>query len=86
MRYWFMGYGGMWLFPILGIILVILIIAAVSRRMRWHDMEYGPNRRQGWTHGDQKDAESALDILNKRYAKGEIQKEEYERMKKDILG
>ena len=30
--------------------------------------------------------ESHLDILKKRYAKGEISKEEYEKMKKDLEG
>jgi putative membrane protein len=31
-----------------------------------------------------KESESALEILRKRYAKGEITKEEFDRMKKDI--
>ena len=35
-------------------------------------------------NGEKKSQETPLDILKKRYAKGEITREEYERMKHDI--
>lgn len=34
--------------------------------------------------GSKRDAETALDILKKRYARGEITSEEFERMRRDI--
>ena len=38
-----------------------------------------------WVPGRGPEDETALDILKKRYAKGEISKDEFEQMKRDIL-
>jgi len=35
--------------------------------------------------GDQKPEDNALELLKKRYARGEIDKEEFEQKKKDLL-
>ncbi|MHC1719903.1 MAG: SHOCT domain-containing protein [Clostridiaceae bacterium] len=67
-----MGYFG-WLGMLLGILVLIafaLIIMAIFTR---------PDiKSQGST-------EMPLDILKKRYAKGEITKEEYEKIREDLL-
>jgi putative membrane protein len=39
-----------------------------------------------WEPGRSLEGETALDILKKRYAKGEISKDEFEQMKRDISG
>ena len=39
-----------------------------------------------WEPGRSPEGETALDILKKRYAKGEISKDEFEQMKRDISG
>ena len=64
-----MGFG--WIFGLLFlIVLVWLVIRLVS---------------PGQTTNPPSQKEDALDILKKRYARGEISKEEYEQMKKDLL-
>ncbi|MDY0220469.1 MAG: SHOCT domain-containing protein [Desulfobacterium sp.] len=65
------GYGGMFMWFIL-IIIVGIIIYFVSSRINKTDDSPGP------TH------ESPMDILKKRYARGEITKEEFERLKRDL--
>ncbi len=78
-----MGYGPMygyhfgmgWMF--LGMVFWIFIIACVVLLVLWI---IGKSSRGKGDQGE----DSALDILNKRYARGEITKEQYDEMKKDI--
>ncbi len=75
---------GMWFFPVVMpivmlVVLVLVIFLIFGRggfRPPWHDQGH---------YEDRPSSESALEILKKRYAKGEITKEEFEQMKKDIL-
>ncbi len=65
------GFGGifMWLFWILIIVAVVWVIRAVTSSGSGN-----PKEQQ----------QTALDILKERYAKGEIDHEQFERMRKDI--
>ena len=71
MHYGF-GYGGMFMWIIFLIVIGLLIYFFVQTQ-----------KTKGQTPTQN---ESHLDILKRRYAKGEIVKEEYERMKKDLEG
>ncbi len=70
---WNFGFGFGW---ILVLVTVVLIIAGIIRLAR---VSSGGRERQ---QGQQ---ETALDILKRRYANGEITKQEFEEQKKDIL-
>jgi len=67
--------GGMWFFSIL---FWVLIIAGVVFITKWF-LERNRNKNSSGIS-----EKSALDILKRRYAKGEIDQETFEQMKKDI--
>lgn len=78
---WMWHWGGMWFFPMIIFFILIFFLFFVFGRARCRSHWWGPC---GY-HGEKRESESALEILKKRYAKGEITKEEFEQMKKDIL-
>jgi putative membrane protein len=77
-----MGWG-MWMGPwgwVLIVILVVILIYALAGRTG----QCPPQPSRG-SHMEEKQAlETPLDILKKRYARGEISREDFEQMKKDL--
>ncbi|MEJ2637750.1 MAG: SHOCT domain-containing protein [Calditrichia bacterium] len=67
-----MGFG--WIF---GILLIGLVIWAVTGFAGGRTFQTGGN-------GHISSGESPLDVLKKRYARGEISREQYEEMKRDL--
>ncbi len=59
----------------------LLVIAGIIFLAR-----YLVRRQENGDHHHHHEEKTALGILHERYAKGEINKEEYENKKKDILG
>jgi len=74
-------WSGMWIFPMIMCVVFIGVIILFAWRWGCRPQCFGSTQH----HHKAMDSESALDILNKRYAKAEITKEEYEHMKHDIL-
>ena len=68
-----------WIFPVMFFVMMIVIFILFMRR-RGMGCNWPDNINQ--TFGNR--PESAMEILNKRYAKGEIDKQEYEEKKAAI--
>ena len=82
-------HGFWWIFPLLFFVMMIVMCLLMMRRgctgCMWRGRKMdGPEARDAmkWSGGDA--SESALNILDKRYASGEIDRQEYEEKKAAI--
>ena len=88
---WHGGWGFWWIFPLFMILMMVVCVGIFLFGHRsgggnphwgpWHMMDRAHQPGRSW--GDP--TYSALEILNERFAKGEIQKQEYEERKTVIL-
>jgi len=78
----------MWIFPLFGIAFItvmVILVCHIFSRQRKNGIYFTPQKHTSGGFGDDASSESAMEILDKRYAKGEIGKEEYKAIKSDIL-
>lgn len=79
MMNWGGGWYGMFFGPLFMILVLALVIAAAVLLVRWLA---GPPHSLQLPHGPP--GRSALDILKERYARGEINKEEFEERRRTL--
>jgi putative membrane protein len=81
-QWWGPHFHWFWIFPLIFVILMVVFAAFMFRRMgHWrsssgHRHDWGPFG--GWG------SETPRQILDRRYASGEITKEQYDEMNRDI--
>jgi uncharacterized membrane protein len=76
----FFGYGWWVIFPIIGLVFMLLMMSRmVGFRRRGSEGGMGPMGTMGG-HGDENQTadDSALEVLSRRYAAGELTDEEYD--------
>lgn len=78
---------GIWIFPIVMIVGMLIMVFIIRPMMSGRSGPRPPWQDSGGEHHrikERGDSETPLEILKKRYVKGEITKDEFEDMKRDL--
>ncbi|WP_308387988.1 SHOCT domain-containing protein [Acidithiobacillus sp. AMEEHan] len=75
---WGWGMPWMWLFPLFFLVLILVFLVFMMRG----GMGGGPVC--GGSHKTPRTGETPREVLDRRYAKGEITREEYQQMREDL--
>ncbi len=82
-----------WIWMLCGSLFVLLILAAIVALVIWAARSWSRSGRGAGTYttpertsGDRAIPDRALDVLRERYARGEITKEQYDQMRRDLTG
>jgi putative membrane protein len=73
------GYGTNWLGTLIWLAILIAVVVAIIALVRWMTISGGSSSSKHHHPSD-----SAMEILRRRYAKGEITKEQFTAMKHDL--
>lgn len=76
---WWPWSSSFWIFPMLCMIFMVIMMIAMFRRGSGC-MPFG----RGTEHGTNRGRDTPQQILDRRYASGEISKEQYEAMRRDL--
>jgi putative membrane protein len=77
--------GGGLLTGLIVLILLVLVIGGVAAAVVWFARQGSGRQSAGQGQGS-RTGDDALEILRQRYARGEIDREEFERMREEIRG
>jgi putative membrane protein len=80
----YVWWGPMWVFPMIMPIVMLVALILCLYFMFGRGGGGMPWQHTGTPQGPGREVESPLDILKRRYAKGEISKDEYEQIKRDL--
>lgn len=74
--------GGMWVGTILGLVVTLLLIAALVLLVIWLYQQVRDGGRSRYS--SEREEPEALEIARRRYARGELTADEFDRLRRDL--